>query len=225
MAGLDPHPINYDRIPACTYCDPEVASVGLTEAAARSRGIDVKTGKFPFAAIGKAAILGETGGFVKIVADAKYDEVLGVHIIGPRATELIAEASLGLQIETTGEEMIQAVHPIPPLRSDGQAAPQPTGGRSVSSRTRRRHSRRRGRAEGRQGQARGDLSRARLIPASDVDDALPRRAEARGRSSPAPEGERASGGLCADEAGAAFECVSGALTRGLPLLAGAAGAS
>src|SRR6185295_14704631 len=98
MAGLDPHPINYDRIPACTYCDPEIASIGLTEAAAKARGIEVKTGKFPFAAIGKAAILGESGGFVKIVADAKYDEVLGVHIIGPRATELIGEASLGLQI-------------------------------------------------------------------------------------------------------------------------------
>src|SRR6185436_2283706 len=119
----DPHPINYDRIPACTYCDPEVASVGLTEAEARKRGIDVKTGRFPFGAIGKSAILGETGGFVKIVANGKLDEILGVHIIGPRATEMIAEASLGLQLETTGEEMIHAIHPHPTLsEAMGEAA-------------------------------------------------------------------------------------------------------
>lgn len=123
IAGLGPHPINYDRIPACTYCDPEVASVGLTEAEAKRRGIAVKTGRFPFAAIGKAAILGDTSGFIKIVADAKYDEVLGVHIIGPRATELISEVSLGLELETTGEAMIHAIHPHPTLsEAMGEAA-------------------------------------------------------------------------------------------------------
>jgi dihydrolipoamide dehydrogenase len=123
IAGLRPHPINYDRVPACTYCDPEVASVGLTEAEARRRGIEVRTGRLPFGAIGKAAILGETGGFVKIVADAKLDEVLGVHIIGPRVTELIAEATLGLELETTGEAMIHAIHPHPTLsEAMGEAA-------------------------------------------------------------------------------------------------------
>jgi dihydrolipoamide dehydrogenase len=123
IAGTNPHPVNYDRIPACTYCDPEVASCGLSEAEAKRRGIEVRTGRFPFAAIGKAAILGDTGGFVKIVADAKLDEVLGVHIIGPRATELIAEASLGLQLETTGEELIHAIHPHPTLsEAVGEAA-------------------------------------------------------------------------------------------------------
>ena len=123
IAGRNPRPVNYDRVPACTYCDPEVASVGLTEAAARSRGIEVKSARFPFAAIGKAAILGDTGGFVKMVSDAKLDEILGVHIVGPRATELIAEVSLGLQIETTGEEIIHAIHPHPTLsEAMGEAA-------------------------------------------------------------------------------------------------------
>ena len=123
IAGLPVHPVNYDRVPSCTYCDPEVASVGLTEAAARARGIDVKTGRFPFGAIGKAAILGDTTGFIKIVTDKKYDEILGVHMIGPRVTELIAEATLGLEIETTDEEMIHAIHPHPTLsEAMGEAA-------------------------------------------------------------------------------------------------------
>ena len=123
IAGLPVHPVNYDRVPSCTYCDPEVASVGLTEAAAKARGIDVKTGRFPFGAIGKAAILGDTTGFIKIVTDKKYDEILGVHMIGPRVTELIAEATLGLEIETTDEEMIHAIHPHPTLsEAMGEAA-------------------------------------------------------------------------------------------------------
>jgi dihydrolipoamide dehydrogenase len=123
IAGKGPRPIHYDRIPACTYCEPEVASVGLTEAEAKRRGIDVRTGKFPFGASGKAAILGDSGGFVKLVADARYDEIVGVHIIGPRATELIAEASLGLVLETTGEEMLHAIHPHPTLsEAMGEAA-------------------------------------------------------------------------------------------------------
>jgi len=123
IAERNPHPVNYDRVPSCTYCDPEVASVGLTEAAAKARGIDVKTGRFPFAAIGKAAILGEITGFIKVVTDKKYDEIVGVHMIGPRVTELIAEATLGMELETTDEAMIHAIHPHPTLsEAMGEAA-------------------------------------------------------------------------------------------------------
>ena len=113
IAGKNPRPINYDRVPNCTYCRPEVASVGLTEAKARERGYDVKTGHFPTPIIGKAQILGASEGMIKIVADAKYDEVLGVHIIGPVATELIAEACAALQLESTVEEIIQTIHAHP----------------------------------------------------------------------------------------------------------------
>src|SRR6185295_8084303 len=95
IAGKKVEPINQRLVPNCTYCDPEVASVGLTEAKAREEGYDVKVGKFPMSASGKARILGETDGFVKIVSEKKYDEVLGVHIIGPHATELLAEACVG----------------------------------------------------------------------------------------------------------------------------------
>jgi dihydrolipoamide dehydrogenase len=123
IAGKNPHPVNYDRVPSCTYTDPEVASVGLTEAAAKARGIDVKTGRFPFAAIGKAAILGDITGFIKIVTDKKYDEILGVHMIGPRVTELVAEVTLGLELETTDEELIHTIHPHPTLsEAMGEAA-------------------------------------------------------------------------------------------------------
>lgn len=115
IAGKPVHPIDYDKVPNCTYTTPEVASVGLTERAAKERGYDVRTGKFPFSAIGKAMILGDTTGFVKMVSDARYDELLGVHIIGPRATELIAESSLGLKLETTVEEVAHTIHPHPTL--------------------------------------------------------------------------------------------------------------
>ena len=104
LAGKNPRPVNYGRVPNCTYCYPEVASVGLTEAKARERGIDVKTGKFPMSANGKARILGAEEGLVKVVSDSKYDELLGIHIIGPRATELIAEACSALQMESTVED-------------------------------------------------------------------------------------------------------------------------
>lgn len=113
IAGKQPRPLNYDRVPNCTYCAPEVASVGLTEAKARERGYDVKVGKFPVTIIAKAKILGATEGLVKIVADKKYDELLGVHIIGPHATELIAEAGIALQMEATVEEMIETMHAHP----------------------------------------------------------------------------------------------------------------
>ena len=114
MAGYkDVRPINLRLVPNCTYCDPEVASVGLTEAKAREMGYDVKLGKFPFSASGKARILGEEEGFVKIVSESKYDEILGVHIIGPHATELIAEACVAMQLESTADELGRTMHAHP----------------------------------------------------------------------------------------------------------------
>ncbi len=109
----DVRPINLRLVPSCTYCDPEVASVGLTEAKAREMGYEVKLGKFPFSASGKARILGEEEGFVKIVSEAKYDEILGLHIIGPHATELIAEACVAMQLESTAEELGRTMHAHP----------------------------------------------------------------------------------------------------------------
>ncbi|GIU82884.1 MAG: dihydrolipoyl dehydrogenase [Acidobacteria bacterium] len=113
IAGKRVEPINHRLVPNCTYCDPEVASVGLTEAKARELGYDVKVAKFPFSASGKARILGETEGFVKIVAEKKYDEVLGVHIIGPHATELLAEACVAMTLETTADELGRTIHAHP----------------------------------------------------------------------------------------------------------------
>jgi dihydrolipoamide dehydrogenase len=115
MAGRNPQPINYDQIPGCTYCSPEIGSIGLTEAKARERGYDVVVGKFPFSAIGKARILNQASGFVKIVAEKKYDEVLGVHVIGPAATELIAEACAAMRLEATSEELVHTIHAHPTL--------------------------------------------------------------------------------------------------------------
>ncbi len=123
IAGRDPQPIDYDRIPNCTYSEPEVASVGLTEQAARSRGHRVRVGRFPFAAIGKASILGATDGFVKLVGDERYDELLGIHAIGPRVTELISEGAVALRLESTVEEIVHAIHPHPTLaEAMGEAA-------------------------------------------------------------------------------------------------------
>jgi len=123
IAGQEFHPINYDHVPACTYCDPEIGSVGLTEAEAKERGYDVRTGSFKFSVLGRARIAGETEGFVKIVAEKKYDEVLGVHIIGPRATELVAEATLALRLECTVEELIRTIHAHPTMsEAVGEAA-------------------------------------------------------------------------------------------------------
>jgi dihydrolipoamide dehydrogenase len=113
MAGKNPRPINLRLVPNCTYCDPEIGSVGLTEAKAREQGYDVKVGKFPFSASGKARIIGEEEGFVKIVAEKKYDEILGVHIIGPHATELIAEACVAMQLESTADELGRTIHAHP----------------------------------------------------------------------------------------------------------------
>jgi dihydrolipoamide dehydrogenase len=113
IAGRNPRPINYDHVPNCTYCQPEVASVGLTEAKAKERGYEVKVGKFPTPILAKAQIQGATEGLVKIVSDAKYDEVLGLHIIGPHATELIVEGCVALQNEATVEELIHTMHAHP----------------------------------------------------------------------------------------------------------------
>ena len=115
MAGQETRPLNYDQVPACTYCSPEIGSIGLSEAKARERGYDVAVGRFPFSANGKARIINETGGFVKIVGEKKYDEVLGVHVIGPRATELIAEAGAALRLEATSEELVRTIHAHPTL--------------------------------------------------------------------------------------------------------------
>jgi len=113
IAGHDVQLLNYEHVPGCTYCDPEIGSVGLTEAEATRRGYDVKIGTFPFGVLGRAKMAGETEGFVKIVADKKYDEILGVHMIGPRSTELVAEAVLALRLECTVEELVRTIHAHP----------------------------------------------------------------------------------------------------------------
>jgi dihydrolipoamide dehydrogenase len=123
IAGHNPKAINYGIIPSCTYCTPEIASVGLTEAKAREQGYDVKVGKFSFAGNGKATILGQRSGFVKIVAEKKYDAVLGMHLIGPKVTELIAEGALALSHEATAESLMRTIHAHPTLyEALGEAA-------------------------------------------------------------------------------------------------------
>ena len=123
LAGLEVRPINYDHVPSCTYCDPEIGSVGLTEAEAREKGYDVRVGSFPFGVLGRAKMAGETEGFVKIVAEKKYDEILGVHMIGPRSTELVAEAVVALRLECTVEELIKTMHAHPTFsEAIGEAA-------------------------------------------------------------------------------------------------------
>jgi dihydrolipoamide dehydrogenase len=115
LAGHPAEPLNYDRIPSATYCRPETAGVGLTEAEARRRGHDVRVGRFNFGALAKPRILGHPEGFVKVVSEAKYDEVLGVHMVGPHVTDLISEASVALRLEATTEELFRSVHPHPTL--------------------------------------------------------------------------------------------------------------
>ena len=115
ITGQDPEPIDYGNIPGCTYCSPEIASVGLTEAAAKDAGYDVKIGKFPFSASGKASASGHKDGFVKVVFDAKYGEWLGCHMIGYNVTEMIAEAVVARKLESTGHEILKAVHPHPTM--------------------------------------------------------------------------------------------------------------
>lgn len=115
IAGHKIEPLDYENIPGCTYCNPEVASVGMTEAQAKEKGFEVKIGKFPFSASGKASAGGNTEGFVKVIFDAKYGEWLGCHMIGTGVTDMIAEAVLGRKLETTGHEVLKAVHPHPTM--------------------------------------------------------------------------------------------------------------
>jgi dihydrolipoamide dehydrogenase len=115
IAGLDPEPLNYNNLPGCTYCSPEIASVGYTEEAAKKAGYEIKVGKFPFSASGKAKAAGHTDGFVKVIFDAKYGEWLGAHFIGANVTEMIAEVVAARKLETTGHEIIKTVHPHPTM--------------------------------------------------------------------------------------------------------------
>ena len=115
IAGLNPHPLNYNNIPGCTYCSPEIASVGYTEEAAKKAGYEIKVGKFPFTASGKAKAAGAPDGFVKVIFDAKFGEFLGAHMIGANVTEMIAEVVTARNLETTGHEIIKSVHPHPTM--------------------------------------------------------------------------------------------------------------
>jgi len=115
IAGQGHGPVDYGNVPNCTYCDPEVASVGLTEEQAKAKGYDIEVGKFPWVGIGRAVAAGHTDGFIKIIRDKQYSEILGAHIVGPHATELIAEFVIGRHLESTVEEMERAIHPHPTL--------------------------------------------------------------------------------------------------------------
>jgi len=115
IAGHHPQPLNYGNIPGCTYCSPEISSVGMTEEAAKAAGYEVKVGKFPFSASGKASAAGAKEGFVKVIYDAKYGEWLGAHMIGANVTELIAEVVVARNLETTGHEILKSVHPHPTM--------------------------------------------------------------------------------------------------------------
>lgn len=115
IAGMHPHPLDYNNIPGCTYCSPEVASVGYTEKAAKEAGYEIKVGKFPFSASGKASAAGAKEGFVKVIFDAKYGEWLGCHMVGANVTEMIAEVVVARKLETTGHEIIKSVHPHPTM--------------------------------------------------------------------------------------------------------------
>jgi dihydrolipoamide dehydrogenase len=115
IAGHNPEPINYNNIPGCTYTSPEVASVGITEKAAKDAGYELKIGKFPFSASGKASATGHKDGFVKLIFDAKYGELLGAHLIGANVTEMIAELVVAKKLETTGHELIKSIHPHPTM--------------------------------------------------------------------------------------------------------------
>jgi dihydrolipoamide dehydrogenase len=115
IAGQNPHPLDYNNIPGCTYCSPEVASVGYTEKAAKEAGYEIKVGKFPFSASGKASAAGAKDGFVKLIFDAKYGEFLGAHMLGFNVTEMIAEVVTARKLEATGHEIIKSVHPHPTM--------------------------------------------------------------------------------------------------------------
>jgi dihydrolipoamide dehydrogenase len=115
IAGHHPEPLNYNNIPGCTYCSPEIASVGYTEKAAKEAGYEIKVGKFPFSASGKASASGAKDGFVKVIFDAKYGEFLGAHMIGTNVTEMIAGVVVARKLETTGMDIVKTVHPHPTM--------------------------------------------------------------------------------------------------------------
>ena len=115
IAGENPPPVDYSNIPGCTYTIPEIASVGMTEKAAKESGYNIKIGKFPFTASGKASAAGAKDGFVKLIFDEKYGELLGAHLIGANVTEMIAELVVAKKLETTGHELIKAIHPHPTM--------------------------------------------------------------------------------------------------------------
>jgi len=131
MAGHPTVPVNRDQVPGCTYCDPEVASIGLSEAKAKERGYVVKTGKFNFSVLSKTMMEPTQEGFVKIVSDARYDEILGVHIVGPHATELVAEGGALLRLEATTEEMIRTIHAHPTLSEAMHEAAEAVHGQNI----------------------------------------------------------------------------------------------
>ena len=127
-----PHPIRYDRFPACTYCDPEVGTIGLSEKAAKAKGYDVQVGSFPFAPMAKANIVGEPHGFIKIVADKQYGEILGIHILGPKATELVASSVALMGGEFTVDELINTMYPHPTLNEVFPEAARAVHGRALN---------------------------------------------------------------------------------------------
>jgi dihydrolipoamide dehydrogenase len=131
IAGQGHGMVDYDNVPSVTYCHPEVASVGLTEKAAKERGLDVEVGSFPFSASGRARTAGETEGMVKVIREKKYSEVLGAHIVGSGASELIGEFVVGRHLETTAEEMERAMHPHPTLSESVAEAALASLGRAI----------------------------------------------------------------------------------------------
>ncbi|HEX6212314.1 MAG TPA: dihydrolipoyl dehydrogenase [Methylomirabilota bacterium] len=131
IAGRNPRPLDYSNVPSCTYCRPQVASIGLSEARARDNGREVMVGKFPFTASGKAVALGETDGFVKVVADKASGEILGVHIVGPEATEIIHEFAVGRTLEATVEEIMHTIHAHPTLSEAALEATLATLGQAI----------------------------------------------------------------------------------------------
>jgi dihydrolipoamide dehydrogenase len=131
IKGMNPSPIDYNNIPGCTYCFPEIASVGYTEKAAKEAGYQLKIGKFPYSASGKARAAGHTEGFVKVIFDEKYGEFLGAHMIGYNVTELIAECVVARKLETTGHEIMKAIHPHPTMSEAVRGATEVAYGESV----------------------------------------------------------------------------------------------
>jgi len=133
IAGLETTPLKYENMPRATYCQPQVASFGLTEAQARDRGYEVKIGKFPYQANGKALGLGESAGWVKIITDAKYGEILGAHLIGPEVTELLPELTLAQMMELTTHEIARNVHAHPTLSETLMEAAHAVEGHAIHS--------------------------------------------------------------------------------------------